>query len=133
MKYDPIMCMMVDDSVKTKDEAFIIEAKKQGHPYKAIVNGEEKDLIKYYTHKGFTDIKLTKTAGKDSNTIDKAIRSCDSREDDIAGELFDALQQIGKRNINKNEAEFISEKFFDGKVSVDELMRIFNKYKKEYL
>ena len=79
MKYDPIMCIMVDDSVKTKDEAFIIEAKKQGHPYKAIVNGEEKELIKYYTHKGFTDIKLTKTAGKDSKTIDKAIRSCDSR------------------------------------------------------
>ena len=76
-RYDPIMCMMVDDSVKTKDEAFIIEAKKQGHPYKAIVNGEEKDLIKYYTHKGFTDIKLTKTTGKDSKTIDHAIRSCD--------------------------------------------------------
>lgn len=79
MKYDPIMCMMVDDSVKTEDEVFIIEANKQGHPYKAIVNGEEKELIKYYTHKGFTDIKLTKTASKDSKTIGKAIRSCNSR------------------------------------------------------
>lgn len=79
MKYDPILCMMVDDSVKTKDESFIIEAKKEGHPYKSIVNGEEKELVKYYTHKGFTDIKLTKTKGKDSNTIDNAIRACDSR------------------------------------------------------
>ena len=77
MKYDPIMCMMVDDSVKTKDEAFIIEAKKEGRPYKAIVNGEEKEIEKYYTHKGFTDIKLTKTKGKYSNTLDKAIKSCD--------------------------------------------------------
>ena len=80
MRYDPIMCMMVDDSVKTKDETFIIEAKKEGRPYKAIVNGEEKEVVKYYTHKGFTDIKLTKTKGKDSNTIDKAIRSCDEEQ-----------------------------------------------------
>lgn len=82
MKYDPIMCMMVDDTVKTKDAAFIVEAKKQGHPYKAIVNGEDKEIIKYYTHKGFTDIKLTRAKGKDSNTLDKAIRICDVNKEE---------------------------------------------------
>lgn len=28
MKYDPIMCMMVDDSVKTKDESYIVRGRK---------------------------------------------------------------------------------------------------------
>lgn len=153
MKYDPIMCMMVDDSVKTKDvnknEGFKIhKAEVRGDKlyltYTDLLEGvketesftknEAKGFIKdpWNTWEGNTKSVMMKFV-KDNNTIDHAIRSCDSREDDIADELFDALQQIGKRNINKNEAEFISEKFFDGKVSVDELMRIFNKYKKEYL
>lgn len=54
------MDVKTKDANKYKDEVFIIEAKKEGHPYKAIVNGEEKEIVKYYTHKGFTDIKLTK-------------------------------------------------------------------------
>ena len=146
MKYDPIMCMMIDDSVKTEDASwkawslyidgkFVKSFNSEMPPIK-----EAKEFMKE-NYPGKV-AKLSRNTGstsgyvissRDSNTIDKAIRSCDSREDDIADELFDALQQIGKRNINKNEAEFISEKFFDGKVSVDELMRIFNKYKKEYL
>ena len=145
-KYDPIMCMMVDDSVKTEDASwkawslyidgkFVKSFNSEMPPIK-----EAKEYMKE-NHPGKV-AKLSRNTGsssgyvissRDSKTIDRAIRSCDSREDDIADELFDALQQIGKRNINKNEAEFISEKFFDGKVSVDELMRIFNKYKKEYL
>lgn len=97
MKYDPIMCMMVDDSVKTKDEAFIIEAKKEGRPYKAIVNGEEKEIEKYYTHKGFTDIKLTKTKGKDFNTLDEAIRSADGVSEirKAIGLLKNAMSVLG--------------------------------------
>lgn len=74
--YNPILCMNVPDSVKTKDATFIIEAKKEGRPYKAIVNGTEQELKKYYSHKGFTDIVLKQTKGKDSKTIDKAIRNC---------------------------------------------------------
>lgn len=140
MKYDSIMCMMVDDSVKTKDGVGdIINYKgyklEMVTPKDVVIyrNGKRIDLAFKYP-KSFKEAKERIDKGEfDSKTIDHAIRSCDSREDDIADELFDALQQIGKRNINKNEAEFISEKFFDGKVSVDELMRIFNKYKKEYL
>lgn len=97
------------DSVKTKDESFIIEAKKEGHPYKAIVNGEEKELVKYYTHKGFTDIKLTKTKGKDSNTIDNAIRSCDRvivKYDDAIGDthtFFKESEEEAKKWIDQGK------------------------------
>ena len=146
MKYDSILCMMVDDSVKTKDARYSTrnvttssiafeEIKKMTGiiPETAQQKG---DTMEFY-HKGKKvaewDMNNAEIKVFDQKTIDHAIRSCDSREDDIADELFDALQQIGKRNINKNEAEFISEKFFDGKVNADELMRIFNKYKKEYL
>lgn len=143
MKYDPIMCMMVDDSVKTKDAMFVQLKFGSGRTEGAKLEENEyreyaEALLKKYGEKRVTLSKqgkviVTYTNPNDSKTLDHAIRSCDSREDDIADELFDALQQIGKRNINKNEAEFISEKFFDGKVSPNELMRIFNKYKKEYL
>ena len=137
MKYDPIMCMMVDDSVKTKDGLYDpeknarYEMKKEGQYFKIYKNGKLVGMKS--TEEEAAREAARHRAANDRKTIDHAIRSCDSREDDIADELFDALQQIGKRNINKNEAEFISEKFFDGKVSSDELMRIFNKYKKEYL
>lgn len=143
MKYDPILCMIVDDSVKTEDAMFVQLKFGSGRTEGAKLEENEyreyaEALLKKYGEKRVTLSKqgkviVTYTNPNDSKTIDHAIRSCDSREDDIADELFDALQQIGKRNINKNEAEFISEKFFDGKVNADELMRIFNKYKKEYL
>ena len=143
MKYDPIMCMMVDDSVKTDDAMFVQLKFGSGRTEGAKLEENEyreyaEALLKKYGEKRVTLSKqgkviVTYTNPNDSKTLDHAIRSCDSREDDIADELFDALQQIGKRNINKNEAEFISENFFDGKVNANELMRIFNKYKKEYL
>lgn len=146
MKYDPIMCMMVDDSVKTEDASWKAWSLYIDGKFVKSFNSEMPPIkeAKEYMKENHPDkvAKLSRNTGsssgyvissRDSNTIDHAIRSCDSREDDIADELFDALQQIRKRNINKNEAEFISEKFFDGKVSSDELMRIFNKYKKEYL
>lgn len=133
MKYDPIMCMMVDDSVKTEDSSYSDFKEVYNILAEALRNSANTDKMVQLISKAQGKVLELAAKTKDSKTIDHAIRSCDSREDDIADELFDALQQIGKRNINKNEAEFISEKFFDGKVSVDELMRIFNKYKKEYL
>lgn len=139
MKYDPIMCMMVDDSVKTEDavpngwKVTLEQNRSKNYVYSKAMTAKGAELEAKKSYPDATVLNVERYNVSDKKTIDKAIRSCDSREDDIADELFDALQQIGKRNINKNEAEFISEKFFDGKVSVDELMRIFNKYKKEYL
>lgn len=132
MKYDPILCMMVDDSIKINDvnpvsgKTYEIKGKK----FKVLK--VDNNNVTVIDERGIV-LHLSPDMFNSAKTIDHAIRSCDSREDDITDELFDALQQIGKRNINKNEAEFISEKFFDGKVNADELMRIFNKYKKEYL
>lgn len=194
MRYDPILCMMVDDSVKTKDGVGDIISYK-GYKLEMVTpkdvviykNGKRIDLSFKYP-KTFKEAKeridkgefdsdvktadesekyaviMKNSSGKeqytqgwdlgsirnwikenerrgyrvtwknfDNKTVDEAIRLCDSREEDIADELFDALQQIGKRNINKAEAEFLAEEFFDDKVSANELMRIFNKYKKEYL
>lgn len=139
MKYDPIMCMMVDDSVKTEDavpngwKVTLEQNRNKHYVYSKAMTAKGAELEAKKEYPDATVLNVERHNVSDKKTIDHAIRSCDSREDDIADELFDALQQIGKRNINKNEAEFISEKFFDGKVSSDELMRIFNKYKKEYL
>ena len=54
MKYDPIMCMMVDDSVKSNDELSLAQKK---NAVKKTGSHDEKS--------------------KDSKTIDHAIRSCD--------------------------------------------------------
>lgn len=79
MKYDPIMCMMVDDSVKTKDESYVVRGRK----YKVLKRDGDNVTVKG------PDGKVTKmhidflmSEGKkvsDKKTIDKAIRACDSR------------------------------------------------------
>lgn len=66
-------------------------------------------------------------------TIDKAIRIIDQSDREIADELFDILEMTRKKNLSKGDAQFISEKFFDGKVSDSKLLEIFRKYKNEYL
>ena len=95
MKYDPIMCMMVDDSVKTKD------AKSYGK-YK-LPNGEIVEVIDRKNVHGADTIVYKNSRGvhfatvdwfmsnakkvrdsvksKDSKTIDHAIRSCDEDKD----------------------------------------------------
>lgn len=85
MKYDPIMCMMVDDSVKTKDglddpeKNAGYEMKKEGQYFKIYKNGkliamkstEEEARREASRHRAAND--------SDKKTIDKAIRACDSR------------------------------------------------------
>lgn len=90
MKYDPIMCMMVDDSVKTEDASwkawslyidgkFVKSFNSEMPPIK-----EAKEYMKE-NHPGKV-AKLSRNTGsssgyvissRDSNTIDHAIRSCD--------------------------------------------------------
>ena len=82
MKYDPIMCMMVPDTVKTKDESYVVRGKK----YKVVKrDGDNVTVLG-------TDGKVTKmninflmsegTKTKDSNAIDKAIRNCDVNKEE---------------------------------------------------
>lgn len=87
MRYDPIMCMNVPDSVKTKD------AKSYGK-YK-LPNGEIVEVIDRKNVHGADTIVYKNSRGvhfatvdwfmsnakkvRDSKTIDKAIRSCDEQ------------------------------------------------------
>lgn len=82
MKYDPIMCMMVDDTVKTKDESYIV----RGSKYKVLkregnnvtVKGPDEKITKM-------NIDFLMSEGKkvsDAKTIDKAIRICDVNKEE---------------------------------------------------
>ena len=83
MKYDPIMCMMVDDSVKTKDGLDYpeknagYEMKKEGQYFKIYKNG--KLIGMKSTEEEARREAARHRAANDSNTLDKAIRACDSR------------------------------------------------------
>ena len=86
-KYDPIMCMMVDDSVKTEDAMFVQLKFGSGRTEGAKLEENEyreyaEALLKKYGEKRVTLSKqgkviVTYTNPNDSKTIDHAIRSCD--------------------------------------------------------
>lgn len=98
MKYDPIMCMIVDDSVKTKDanknEGFKIhKAEIRGDKLyltytDLLYGGKETESFTKSEAKGFLNDPWNTWEGntksvmmkfvKDSNTLDKAIKSCDT-------------------------------------------------------
>lgn len=100
MKYDPIMCMMVDDSVKMKDglddpeknEGY--EMKKEGQYFKIYKNGK---LIGMKSTEEEARREASRhRAANDSNTLDKAIKAVDAQSsvtyNDIK-EVFDILSQ----------------------------------------
>lgn len=81
MKYDPIMCMMVDDTVKTKDglddpeKNAGYEMKKEGQYFKVYKNGR---LIAMKSTEEEARREASRhRAANDSNTLDKAINMCD--------------------------------------------------------
>ena len=81
MRYDPIMCMMVDDSVKTKDGLDYpeknagYEMKKEGQYFKIYKNG--KLIGMKSTEEEARREAARHRAANDSNTLDKAIKMCD--------------------------------------------------------
>ena len=87
MRYDPIMCMIVDDSVKTEDAMFVQLKFGSGRTEGAKLEENEyreyaEALLKKYGEKRVTLSKqgkviVTYTNPNDSKTIDHAIRSCD--------------------------------------------------------
>lgn len=86
MKYDPIMCMMVPDTVKTKDGLYDpeknagYEMKKEGQYFKVYKNG--KLIAMKSTEEEARREAARHRAANDSNTIDKAITTCDKTEFD---------------------------------------------------
>ncbi len=90
MKYDPIMCMMVDDSVKTKDEEYKMKVtsyvinKGQSGEYYGLKNKETNQVLYSAPNNWKSREGAKRWAEKkgmiyveDSNTIDKAIKMCD--------------------------------------------------------
>lgn len=85
MKYDPIMCMMVDDSVNTKDSdcELTMDSPEYEKWLKANeVEASNENLIKYLVEvKGFTKENAKKYAkGRIHDAMNKAIRSCDENK-----------------------------------------------------
>lgn len=75
MKYDPIMCMMVDDSVKTKDAEFQMYGPEFHHPI-IKANSKEEAIKKAKEIYGWGG-KVEAVKVSDEKSLDKAIRNCD--------------------------------------------------------
>lgn len=117
MKYDPILCMMVDDSVKTKDanknEGFKIhKAEIRGDKLyltytDLLYGGKETESFTKSEAKGFLNDPWNTWEGntksvmmkfvKDSKTIDEAIRSADGVSEirKAIGLLKNAMSVLG--------------------------------------
>lgn len=86
MKYDPIMCMMIDDTVKSNDKktvdaSFNVVYKSNTGTMQALVMAEsEKEAEqKVRSREGSKFVSLIGVKKmSDSNTLDKAIKSCDT-------------------------------------------------------
>ena len=129
MKYDPIMCMMVDNSVKTKDanknEGFKIhKAEIRGDKLyltytDLLYGGKETESFTKSEAKGFLNDPWNTWEGntksvmmkfvKDSKTIDNAIRSCDRvtvKYDDAIGDthtFFKESEEEAKKWIDQGK------------------------------
>lgn len=98
MKYDPIMCMMVDDSVKTNDELSLAQKKQvvtelKGFLKKSYNFSDESEYARAYEDlrhmfttgsrksiSGLFENTVKKTGAHDSaSALDHAIRSCDEQ------------------------------------------------------
>lgn len=90
MKYDPIMCMIVDDTVKTKDEEYKMKVtsyvinKGQSGEYYGLKNKETNQVLYSAPNNWKSREGAKRWAEKkgmiyveDSNTLDKAIKMCD--------------------------------------------------------
>lgn len=114
MKYDPIMCMMVDDSVKTKDAEYKMKVtsyvinKGQSGEYYGLKNKETNQVLYSAPNNWKSREGAKRWAEKkgmiyveDSNTFDKAIKSCDTpnikeslKQDIKSGKI--TIKQAGK-------------------------------------
>ena len=105
MKYDPIMCMMVDDTVKTKDEEYKMKVtsyvinKGQSGEYYGLKNKETNQVLYSAPNNWKSREGAKRWAEKkgmiyveDSNTLDKAIKSCD----DLKSDKEKALEEYKK-------------------------------------
>lgn len=114
MRYDPIMCMMVGDTVKTKDEEYKMKVtsyvinKGQSGEYYGLKNKETNQVLYSAPNNWKSRDGAKRWAEKkgmiyveDSNALDKAIKSCDTpnikeslKQDIKSGKI--TIKQAGK-------------------------------------
>lgn len=123
MKYDPILCMMVDDSVNTKDAMFVQLRFSSGRTEGAKLEESEyreyaEALLKKYGEKMVTLSKNGKVIAtymnrsklfNDSKIIDEAIRSCDAFVEFPSEK--EAIEYCKENNINPHKIILAGDKY----------------------
>lgn len=123
MKYDPIMCMMVDDSVKTEDELSLAQKKQvvtelKGFLKKSYNFSDESEYARAYEDirqmfttgsrksiSGLFENAVKKTGAHDSaSALDKAIRNVDGISEirKAIGLLKNAMSVLGPSSETQN-------------------------------
>ena len=113
MKYDPIMCMMVDDTVKTKDEEYKMKVtsyvinKGQSGEYYGLKNKETNQVLYSAPNNWKSREGAKRWAEKkgmiyveDSNTLDKAIKSCDANWTEAYKEMENVMNKFSMQGIS---------------------------------
>mgnify|MGYP005977857105 FL=1 len=113
MKYDPIMCMMVDDSVKTKDAEYKMKVtsyvinKGQSGEYYGLKNKETNQVLYSAPNNWKSREGAKRWAEKkgmiyveDSNTLDKAIRNCDANWAEAYKEMENVMNKFSMQGIS---------------------------------
>lgn len=113
MRYDPIMCMMVDDTFKTKDEEYKMKVtsyvinKGQSGEYYGLKNKETNQVLYSAPNNWKSREGAKRWAEKkgmiyveDSNTIDKAIRNCDANWTEAYKEMENVMNRFSMQGIS---------------------------------
>ena len=106
MKYDPIICMMIDDSVKTKDEVpngwkvTLEKNRNKQYVYSKAMTARGAELEAKKEYPDATVLNVERHNISDKKTIDKAIRSCDRvtvKYDDAIGDTHTFSKNLKRK------------------------------------
>ena len=108
MRYDPIMCMMVDDTVKIKDKktidaSFNVVYKSNTGTMQALVMAasEKEAEQKVRSREGSKFVSLIGVKKmSDSNTLDNAIKNCDANWAEAYKEMENVMNKFSMQGIS---------------------------------
>ena len=121
-RYDPILCMIVDDSVKTQDELSLAQKKQvvtelKGYLKKSYNFSDESEYARAYEDlrhmfttgsrksiSGLFENAVKKTGAHDSvkKTIDKEIKTCDDSYSDLK-DVYNILVEAIRNSANTDK------------------------------
>ncbi len=110
MHYDTVMCMMVEDKVKTKDtvpngwRVTVEQNLKKYYVYSKALSesGAKLEAIKEYPNATVLNVERCNVKDSDKKTIDKAIRTCDSMYSDLK-EVYNILAEALRNSSNSDK------------------------------